>query len=83
MPDRDVAHDRPELADPLAGQPVENASAVAARAHQTLPREQPQMLRGVRDALRDLRCDLLDRPLPLRKQIDDLGPPAASERLRN
>src|SRR6187549_509772 len=40
-----------------------------------------QVLRRVRDALRDLVRDLVNRALALREQIYDLGPPAAAERL--
>ena len=34
-------------------------------------------------ALVDLACDLLDRSLSLREQVDDLGAPTAAERMRH
>ena len=54
-----------------------DAGAVAAGGHQTGPRQRPQVVGGVGDALVDLAGDLLDRSLALGEQIDDLGPPSA------
>ena len=80
---RDIAHRRPEIAYPLARQPIEDPRPLPARANQTRPSQNMQVLRRVRDALRDLVRDLLDRALALREQIDDLRPAAAAERLRH
>src|SRR6266496_6693200 len=63
--------------------PVEDPRPLPARANETRPSENVQVLGGVRDALRDLVRDLLDRALALREQIDDLRPAAAAERLRH
>ena len=68
VPDGHVAHSRPEIPDALAREPVEDARALAARAHKPRAREHLQMLRGVGDALRDLAGDLLHRPLALGEQ---------------
>src|SRR5207247_1778800 len=81
--DRDIADRRPEIAHPLARQPIEDPRPLPARANETRPSENMQVLRRVRDALRDLGRDLLDRALALREQIDDLRPAAAAERLRH
>src|SRR5204862_1649112 len=81
--DRNVAHRRPQLLDALAREPVIDAGSIPTGADQPRPRQHLQVLRGVGNALRDLACNLLDRALPLRQQIDDLRPPAATERLRN
>src|SRR5437660_12506620 len=83
VPDRDIADRRPEIAHPLARQPIEDPRPLPARANETRPSEYMQVLRGIRDALRDLVRDLLDRTLTLREQIDDLRPAAAAERLRD
>src|SRR5262249_51353873 len=77
----DVADRRPELADTVARQPVEDTRSLAARAHQARTRQQTQMLRCVRDALRNLSGDLLDRALALRQQVDYLRSSTATERL--
>ena len=80
---RDIAHRRPEIAHPLARKPIEDPRPLPARANQTGPSQNMQVLRRVRDALRDLVRDLVDRALALREQIDDLRPAAAAERLRH
>ena len=41
------------------------------------------MVRRVRDGLTDLAREVLDRPLALREHIDDLGPVAVAQRLRD
>ena len=38
-------------------------------------------MRGVGDGLIDLARELVDRAFALREHVDDLGPPAAPERL--
>src|SRR5207245_6552351 len=81
--DCDIADRSPEVAHALARKPVEDPRPFPARANETRPSENVQVLRGVRDALRDLVRDLLDRTLALRKQIDDLRPATAAERLRH
>ena len=81
--DGDIADRRPEIAHPLARQPIEDPRPLPARANETRTSEHAQVLRRVRDALRDLVRDLLDRALALREQIDDLRPAAAAERLRH
>ena len=80
---RDIAHRRPEIAHPLARQPIEDPRPLPARANQTRPSQNLQVLRRVRDALGDLVRDLLDRALALREHIHDLRPAAAAERLRH
>src|SRR5213594_4362887 len=82
MAHRDIADRRPEIAHPLARQPIEDPRPLPTRANETRPSQNMQVLRRVRDALRDFVRDLLDRALALREQIDDLRPAAASERLR-
>src|ERR1051325_7126509 len=54
VPDSDVADSRPQVANPLARQTVEDPRPLATRAHQTRPCKYLKMLRRVRDALRDL-----------------------------
>jgi hypothetical protein len=81
--DGDVPHGGPELRDPLAGQPVEDMRPLAARANEPGPCEDAEVLRRVGDALRDLRRDLVHRPLALREDVDDLCPPPAAESLRH
>src|SRR5213076_1495551 len=80
---RDIAHRRPEITYPLTRQPIEDPRPLPARANETRPSQNMQVLRRVRGALRDLVRDLLDRALTLREQIDDLRPAAAAERLRH
>jgi hypothetical protein len=58
-------------------------SSEADNCYETRMRQQTQMLRRVRDTLRNLGCDLLDGALALGQQIDYLRPPAAAERLRH
>jgi hypothetical protein len=41
------------------------------------------MVGGTRDTLADLRRHVLDRPLALSEEIDDLGAPPAPERSRD
>ena len=77
----DLAHHRPELQDLLARQPIEDARPVATSPHETRPGQVAQMMGGVGDALADLRRHVLDRPFPLRQQVDDLRPPPARQRL--
>ena len=83
MANRDVADGGPQLADPLVGQTVEDPVPLTPRADQPGSRQHLQVLRGVRDALRDLTRELLDRALPLIEDVDDLRPPTAPERLRD
>ncbi len=77
----DVAQRRPELGDPWAAQPVVDAQAVPPAADETGAQQVLQVLGGVGDALVDLGGDLLDVPLALGEQVDDLRAPAVAERL--
>ena len=72
---------RPQLADPVARQRVVDAGPVAAGGEQARPGQGPEVVGGVGDALVDLAGDLLDRALALGEDIDDLGSPAAGQRL--
>ena len=83
MTNGDLADRRPELGDLIAREPVDHPRSLAARTHEPCAREDLQVLRRVRDRLRDLIGDLLDRPLALREHVDDLRAPPAAERLRN
>ena len=76
----DIAQRRPQFTDPLAGQRIEDARAVAPRRDQPGPGHGPQMVRRVGHALVDLGGDLLHRPLALSENIDDLGPAPAGQR---
>jgi hypothetical protein len=78
---RDVAHRRPQVAHAIARETVVDAIALAPRPDETGTGEQPQVLRRVRDALRDLVRELLDRALALREHIYDLRPAPIPERL--
>ena len=59
----DVSQRRPQLADPIAGQPVEDARPVATGGHQSGASHGPQVMRRVGDALLDLarQCSSTDR----------------------
>ena len=78
-----LAHRRPQVADPIACEPVVDPRALPARAHQTGAQEQLQVVRGVGNALIDLGRDLLDRALALGEQVHYLSTSATAERLRH
>jgi 2-polyprenyl-3-methyl-5-hydroxy-6-metoxy-1,4-benzoquinol methylase len=80
VPRSDITNGGPELGYPIAREGVIDPSPVPARAGEAALGKQTQMMRGRRDALARLACDLLDRPLALGEQIDDLGPTPAGQR---
>jgi hypothetical protein len=53
MAHRNVADSRPEIAHPLARQPIEDSRPLPTRANETRTGQDMQVLRCVRDALRD------------------------------
>src|SRR2546427_3470321 len=77
----DIPQGSPSLADPVAGQHVDDASALTSGPQQAGAGHRPQVMRGVGNALSDLGGDLLDRALALGKEVDDLGPVPVAERL--
>ncbi len=83
VPLGDLAHRRPQVADPIAREPVIDASAFPTRAHQAGAQEQLQVVGGVGEALVDLGRDLLDRALALGEHVHDLGAAATAEGLRH
>ena len=76
-----VAERGPQLGDAVAGEPVDDALAVATGLQQAGVGEAAEVVGGVGDALVDLGGDLLDRAFALGEHIDDLGPAAVAERL--
>jgi hypothetical protein len=76
-----VTYRHPQIHDPIAGRPVEDPGAHATAAHETSLSQHLKMLRGIGDALPDLRSKLIDRPLALRQHVHDLCPPTVAERL--
>ena len=77
----DVAQRRPQFADALGGEPVVDPGAVAAGRDQTGRGEDPEMERGVGDALADLGGELLDVTFALGEHVDQLGSAPVAERL--
>jgi hypothetical protein len=59
-----------------------DAGAVPSSPDEATAEQVLQVLGGVGDALLALGRDLLDRPLTLGEQVDDLGTPTAGQRLR-
>ena len=78
---RHVAQSRPQLTDPIAGQPIEDARAVAAGCHEAGPGHGAQVVGRVGHALADLLGDLVDGTFALGEQVHDLGAAAAGQRL--
>ena len=83
VPDGDVAHGRPQVADPVAGQAVVDARSLAAGTHESRAREDLQVLGRVRDALRDLTGELVDRALALGEHVHNLRTATVPDRLRD
>ena len=77
----DVAEGGPQLGDAVAGEPVDDALAVASGLQEPGGGEAAEVVRGVGHALVDLAGDLLDRSLALGEEVDDLGPASVAERL--
>jgi hypothetical protein len=78
-----LSHRSPQLTDTIARQAVIDARSIPPRAEKTRLHQHLKMLRGVRNALRDLNREFVDRPLALREHIDDLRTPTVPERPRH
>src|SRR2546430_5015444 len=83
MPFGHCTHRRPQVADPIAREPVVDPRALPTGAHQAGAQKQLQVMGGVGEALVDLDRDLLDRALALGEYVHDLGAAATAERLRH
>ena len=77
----DVAQRRPEFADTVGGEPVVDPGPVASGGDETGAGEDPEVERGVGDALADLVSQLLDVALALGEHVDELGAAPVAERL--
>ncbi len=76
----DITNGSPQLANTLACESVVDPSPVSTRVGEAALGKQSQMVRGRSHALTRFGRDLLDRPLALREQVDDLGATPARER---
>ena len=77
----DVAQRRPQLADPVGGEPVVDPGAVAAGGDEAGGGEGAEVERGVGDALADLGGELVDVAFALGEHVDQLGAATVAERL--
>jgi uridine phosphorylase len=78
-----IADRGPELQHAIARQAVVHSRTCAATEDEACFCKHVQMLRGVRDALPDLRSELVDVTLALCEHIDELGAPPVPQRLRD
>jgi len=77
----DITQRAPQVGDPLAGQRVVDPGAVPSGGQQPSAGHRPKVVRGVGHALADLFGDVVNGSFALGEDVDDLGPPAAGQRL--